>query len=225
MPTMHRLGDLPKKKVLCLLHNAHLDFFKDNMEHGLDGKALKARANISSPPRPLVRVDARSLTTLTTTAGDNGVDDVDNVMCPVPLTCAAQKIQTHGHVQAVCPHLCRIQRNKLLREISRWVRDGVQAEEYEDRGKVFAQAITPVLEVKEIIADLHARATEVGVCAQLLDSPRARQLQMRRRGIGCVGAVQRDRTGEARRDAVVSLDAVLRCVRACVRACVCVRGV
>ena len=51
---------------------------------------------------------------------------------------------------------------------------------------MFAQAVTPVLEVKEIIADLHARASEVGVCSQLLASPRARQLQMRRRSIGCV---------------------------------------
>ena len=41
MPTMHRLRDLTRKQVLCLLHNAHLDFFCDNTEQALDGKDLK----------------------------------------------------------------------------------------------------------------------------------------------------------------------------------------
>jgi len=135
MTTMHRLGDLNKKQVLSLLHNAHLDFFCDNIEKGLDGKGLK-------------------------------------------------KLQSHADVKAICKHCCRIHRNKLLREVGRWSRVGVQTDEYEDRGRFFAKAIEPVLEVQEIVADLHSRAMEVGRTTKLLASPRARQAQMRRQGIG-----------------------------------------
>ena len=134
MPTMHRLKDLSKKQVLCLLHNAHLDFFCDNTEKAVDGKALA-------------------------------------------------QLETHDDVQAVCTHVCRIQRNKLLREILRWRRAGVQSEEFEDRQRFFARAVEPLLEVQGIIGDLHARANEVGRDAKLLASPRARQQQMRMRGI------------------------------------------
>ena len=90
-------------------------------------------------------------------------------------------------MQAVCSHVCRIQRNKLLREVTRWKRVGVQADEYEDRQRFFAKAVAPVLEVRDVISDLHARAMEVGHSAHLLASPRARQQDMRRRSISYAG--------------------------------------
>jgi hypothetical protein len=132
--TVHRLSDLTKKEVLCLLHNARLDFFADNLSKTIDGKALA-------------------------------------------------KLKTHHDVQTLCGHICRIQRNKLLREVAHWARSGVQTVELEDRSHFFVKAVEPLEEVRDVISDLHARAGEVARTGRLLASPRARQQQMRRRSI------------------------------------------